>query len=336
MRLFVYEFITGGGLVDRPLPPLLASEGDLMMRALLRDLLDVPGTEVSVMRDARAAPLPSLIDVRVPRSESEARDLFACCVDSADATWIVAPETGGVLEHLAAAVLARGRCLLGSRPPAIAVAASKMRTARALAWRGVPVVPVHDPAAGAPPSLTGPVVLKPDDGAGCADTHVYADRRSALRAWEARDRDPRLVLQPYLEGEAASLCLLVREGRAVILAVNRQHVTREDGVLRFHGCAVNALAAWQPLLADLAQGIAEALPDLWGYVGVDLVLSERGAQVLEINPRLTTSYVGLHDSIGVNPAAWVLALLDEAASLPPPPAARRSVEVAVSRGRGGA
>ncbi len=329
MRLFVYEFITGGGLIDHALPRSLAHEGELMARALLRDLLDVAGTEVCVMRDARSAVLPSGFEVHVPRSESEALARFAHCVDNADATWIIAPETGGVLERLSAEVLARDRYLLGSRPPAIAVAASKTQTARALAWRGVPVVPVHDPAVDTLLSLTGSVVLKPDDGAGCVDTRVYADAASALRDWEARGRDRRLVLQPYIEGEAASVSLLVRDGRAVILSVNRQHVTREGSVLRFHGCGVNALAPWQPLLADLAQGIAEALPDLWGYVGLDLILSEHGAQVLEVNPRLTTSYVGLRESIGINPAAWVLALLDEAVPLPAPPAALRSVEVGV-------
>jgi predicted ATP-grasp superfamily ATP-dependent carboligase len=32
--------------------------------------------------------------------------------------------------------------------------------------------------------------------------------------------------------------------------------------------------------------------------------------VLEVNPRLTTSYVGLGAAIGMNPAALVLSLLD--------------------------
>ena len=238
------------------------------------------------------------------------------------------PRPTGVLERLSAEVMARGGRLLGSRPPAIAVAASKTRTAAALARRGVPIVPVFDPA-GAVPPFTGPAVLKPDDGAGCIDTRVYCDLETARIDWDARGRDPRSVLQPFVEGEAASLSLLVRNGRAVILGVNRQHVTRHGGLLQFHGCSVNGLASWQAPLASLAQGIAEALPDLWGYVGVDLILSDAGAMVLEVNPRLTTSYVGLRESLGVNPAAWVLGLLDDTAPLPAPPAALRSVEVDV-------
>ena len=51
--------------------------------------------------------------------------------------------------------------------------------------------------------------------------------------------------------------------------------------------------------------------------------------MLEVNPRLTTSYVGLCESIGANPAAWVLGLLDDTAPLPAPPAALRRVEISV-------
>jgi predicted ATP-grasp superfamily ATP-dependent carboligase len=52
------------------------------------------------------------------------------------------------------------------------------------------------------------------------------------------------------------------------------------------------------------------MPDLWGYVGIDLIDGATGPLVLEVNPRLTTSYVGLARAIRMNPAALVLGLLD--------------------------
>jgi len=44
-------------------------------------------------------------------------------------------------------------------------------------------------------------------------------------------------------------------------------------------------------------------------VGIDLVRTEQGLVMLEINPRLTTSYAGLRRALGVNPAGLVLASL---------------------------
>ncbi|HEU5303158.1 MAG TPA: ATP-grasp domain-containing protein, partial [Gemmatimonadales bacterium] len=62
-----------------------------------------------------------------------------------------------------------------------------------------------------------------------------------------------------------------------------------------------------------------------GYVGVDLILTRHGPAVLEINPRLTTSYCGLRQAVGVNTAAVVL-------SLPPRPCGYAD-DPAVPRGR---
>ena len=49
-----------------------------------------------------------------------------------------------------------------------------------------------------------------------------------------------------------------------------------------------------------------------GYLGVDLVLGAdaagSGDRVIEINPRLTTSYVGLRESLDGNLAAAMLAV----------------------------
>ncbi len=41
---------------------------------------------------------------------------------------------------------------------------------------------------------------------------------------------------------------------------------------------------------------------LRGYVGVDLVLAEDKPFVIDVNPRLTTSYVGLSGAAGFNVA----------------------------------
>jgi len=50
------------------------------------------------------------------------------------------------------------------------------------------------------------------------------------------------------------------------------------------------------------------MPGLWGLCGVDFVETGAGPVVIEVNPRLTTSYAGLHRAIGINPAHLVLEL----------------------------
>jgi predicted ATP-grasp superfamily ATP-dependent carboligase len=52
------------------------------------------------------------------------------------------------------------------------------------------------------------------------------------------------------------------------------------------------------------------VPGLAGFVGVDLVLADGGPVVVEINPRLTTAYLGLRRACAANVAALALEALD--------------------------
>ena len=53
---------------------------------------------------------------------------------------------------------------------------------------------------------------------------LFADLRAAVHWLESRGDAPRYVLQPYMQGEPLSLSALAREGRAVLLSVNRQDI----------------------------------------------------------------------------------------------------------------
>lgn len=103
-----------------------------------------------------------------------------------------------------------------------------------------------------------------------------------------------------------------------------------DNRFHFLGSVVNGLADDDGALARLAQQVAAAIPSLWGYVGVDFVLTANGAMVLDVNPRLTAAYAGLHASIGCNPAGLVLDLLKNPAAMAAPPGMRRAVSVDVA------
>ena len=51
------------------------------------------------------------------------------------------------------------------------------------------------------------------------------------------------MIQPWLEGEAASLSLLCREGQAQLLSCNRQLIEVVDNGIRYRGSLLNGMAA---------------------------------------------------------------------------------------------
>ncbi|MHB1231886.1 MAG: ATP-grasp domain-containing protein [Burkholderiales bacterium] len=307
MRLFVYEHITGGGLLGARLPPALLREGEAMLHALLDDLVQIDALEISILRDFRLPAPPHGVTVRTPHSATAFAPMFDACLAAADAVWPIAPESGGTLEALSLRIQNSGKRLLGSSPDAVHIASSKIATARILASAGIPAVPTHYSVNGLE-CYQGPVVVKPDDGAGCQQTY-YFDDASAAKQWLEARSESGYVVQPYLPGTALSLSLLCRSGHARVLSCNRQRVAVREGMFHFDGTETGAGgdgAAYR----GLADAIAHALPGLWGYAGVDFIASKQGPVVLEINPRLTTSYAGLGQAAGVNPARLVLGLAD--------------------------
>ena len=326
MRVFVYEHLTGGGLLlrDDELAPL-AGEGDMMIRALLRDLAEIPGIEPVVLRDPRLE-TDLQATVLVPRSAGDLWPCFQRALQMSDAAWPIAPEQDGWLERVTQAVVDSGRALLNSRAPAVRLAASKLATSRALVAAGVAVVPTFARPDEVPPQAAA-LVAKPDDGAGCVDTFVLRDR-SAPSRWALEHS----VYQPLVEGEPRSLCVLCCDGGARLISCNRQHIVEENGKLEFAGVTANALGDDDGSYARLAQAVAAAIPGLWGHVGIDFIETARGPVVIEVNPRMTTACVGLRAALGSSVGALVVGLPDSLlGSTLAPAGSGRAVHVRVPR-----
>lgn len=314
MRVFLCEFVTAGGLRGEPLPASLAREGRMMRDAMLVDLCDIPGVSVATTVDDRL-PAPDGVDARPIAAGDDPWTLWRAMASAADVAWIVAPETDGALFSLATLCADAGARVLGPTPSAIALTTSKRETARRLAEAGV-ATPETYPLGALPKGLAGPFVSKPDDGAGCDDTRLWEERPFALPGGH--------VVQPYVEGVAASLTVLGAGGGARLLAANRQHVTLNEGAFAFEGLAVGALADEDGALAELADSVAAAIPGLDGLFGIDVVLTQDGPVVIEVNPRMTTAYVGLRRALGVNPLRLLPPFADGSAT---PPERTFAVEV---------
>lgn len=314
MRILVFEAVTGGGMVRDNPSSGLTHEADLMIRALLRDLQQCDGVSIVTTRDYRLPPVDEFQTTVIDRLQ-DPHVAFELVLQSVDAAWVTAPETGGELERLARIVTGNGKALLGCTPDAIAIAASKRATAEALAAAGISVVPTFN-SAEETPQLPGLWMVKPDDGAGA---------EGALRCWDAdaaiEQMRPGFVAQPWIEGDPLSLSLLCSQGGARLLSVNRQGIRIVDDRVELAGITVNAMTDPEGRFAALGQQIARAIPGLFGWVGVDLIVADGELVVLEVNPRLTTSYCGFAQAKGMNIARMVLDLhrtgmLPDAGSIP--------------------
>ncbi|BBL69804.1 ATP-grasp domain-containing protein [Methylogaea oryzae] len=313
MKILLFEYITGGGLAGLELPPGLVREGRAMAVSLACDLLSIAGVSLVVPWDGRL-PLPEYADhprVQLMPVESALsfRNLWRAALERCDAVWPIAPETGGVLSHVCRDVAQSGVRLLNCPPGGVSLATSKRQTVDRLTAHGVPAVPTYR-VREVPAGLPWPRVVKPDDGVGCQDTYVV-ESPAQLENYSAEAASNDWLIQPYVHGAPLSLCALFWRGDAALLTVNRQSMALSDeGAFRLTGCEVNAITDDVGQYSMLTRQIAAAVPELEGYAGVDFIQTASGPVVLEINPRLTSSYSALGRALPCNPAALILNLYE--------------------------
>jgi hypothetical protein len=325
MRLVIYEWCCSGGLAgpDRELVVhpgddvnSLAREGRAMFRALVADAVRDGGFDVVALLD-ESRPLDLLAAARrvvVPRGREI--EMLVAVAPEADGVVLVAPETAGMLAARVESVRAAGGTVLGPSTSFVRLAADKQATIDALAAAGVPVPAGRSLAAGEPwpAGFRLPSVRKARASAGC-DGLVTV-----------RPGDPLPCPAPVatrLEAECAGQpvgvsCLIRPQGVVPFAALVQQFSSgplpgyaggkplRTAGEQRrADGLAVRAVEA----LLRRDPGTARA-----GWVGVDMILGNRpdglDDRVLEVNPRVTTSFVGL---AAAAPASLVRAIVDAAA-----------------------
>jgi predicted ATP-grasp superfamily ATP-dependent carboligase len=287
-KIFLYEFLCAGG--GGNLPPSLRTEGWAMLSALVEDFLKVADLEIWTLLDPHC---PTPLGHRCWRAEpGQEVGFFRQLTGQVDATVVIAPECGGILGERSRWVREEGSQLLGCSPEAIAWTGDKKFLGAHLYRHGVPTPPVLDLVF---PGF--PVVLKPRDGAGSQATFLVEQEKDWSRSWkEARCEMPvsEFLVQPHVRGQAASVAFFLGPSQVIPLPPTAQHLS-EDG--RFH--YLGGRLPLEPTLAtralSLGQRAITCIPGLQGYVGVDLVLGNRSVEdvVIEINPRLTTSYLGL-------------------------------------------
>jgi predicted ATP-grasp superfamily ATP-dependent carboligase len=318
MRVFVYEYLCGGERTG-PGAASLRAEGWAMLAAVLEDFSRCPGVQVvtlvnsSLLRVVARGRPPTSFTASAARPGEE-EPAFRTLARTADFSLIIAPEFDGLLAERCRWVEEEGGRLLGPSAAAVRLTGDKLLLARHLDGRGIPTPPTLPFPSAAPP-LPFPLVCKPRDGAGSQATFLARDPEGlgqAVPRARAEGWPGEMVLQPHVPGRAVSVALLLGPERRLALPAAGQTLSA-DGRFRYQGGSLPLAEELDRRARQLAERAVQAVEGLRGYVGVDLVLGEAadgsGDRVIEINPRLTTSYVGLRRLARFNLAEALLAVV---------------------------
>ncbi len=313
MKILLFEFVTGGGYSGQALPMSLAKEGTMMLQALVKELKLLSHVELVILLDWRFKNLnlTDRADLVVIEKDQHYLPVLQRVWLQCDFFWPIAPETDGILNKLAELSDTANIKTLLSSPAAIRLCTSKFNTFSHLKGYEVDVIDTQYVTGNS--VFSGDMtVIKPDDGVGCEQSFIVSSNNEFKQVFGRLENIDRYVMQPYLTGRSLSLSCLFKRGMGWLLCCNEQHVEITGQRLRLTACQVNIQPERIDDYCSLISRIARAIPGLWGYIGIDLIeLEQQRLTVLEINPRLTTSYCGIYKATGINVAEQVLNLLNQ-------------------------
>ena len=332
MNIFIFEHVCGGAMVDEGLPKELADQGAAMLGSAVSEFIEF-GARVLTTLDHRVDFALNADVVKIIETGKSIEPVFDQLVQEADAALVIAPECDGALERYACRLEQLGAVSLGCDRRSIALCADKLAMARHFEAVGIatpPTVPflVNEP-------IETPAVIKPRFGAGCENTFLWRSVDDFARG----PTEGEWVVQPFVDGTSCSVSLIVsgssgreatrdhhigtgtrspgpaptesgREHRKIPLMAGRQCISQHGQPirLRYDGGHMPLDAALWDRAMDLSTRAASTVPGLSGFVGVDLVLAENPNEdvVIEINPRLTVSFVVLRHLAKTNLAELIV------------------------------
>jgi len=326
VRVFVYEYITGGGLPPgEKVPPSFFEEGAAMVTALAGDFI-AAGHDVRCFQGRSSG--GHLADIAgaemIPiHNELDHRQQLVAAAGWAGKAIVIAPETGGVMlsivQHLAPQVE-----LLSPGEKLVQIATDKVLTNQWLRSCGVPVPNQFALPAGEllRTQLDFPLIAKPRFGAGSEGVHlVYNDAQIA-----AIPVNEFWVLEQLVAGRSVSAAVICGSESWLAMPACTQRFS--GGQFIYSGGECPLPHHLNERATALAVAAVAALPAAAGWVGVDLILGDdssgRDDYVIEVNPRLTTSYIGVRAAIDANPASLMLDLAEGRPVAPPTPVAHVS------------
>ncbi len=297
-----------------------------MLQAVLADLRAWGAVQTVTTQDPRLSgaflPADEIVPLQPDQHQRRLLELASRCT----AALIIAPESEGALGQVSQWLESAAVPLLGSSAAAVSVAADKWQCYQLFQKNAIPtpeswLVRRHEALATA--ARRGlPLVVKPRWGAGAEGVSLVTEMKAWPQAYAGSPEDE-FLLQSYVPGTHASVSLISDGRDSLPLSLNEQQL-RVGIPFAYRGGRIPLDQPLREQALDLAQRAVALIPGLCGYVGVDLVLSPEECSVIEINPRLTTSYVGLRHVIDLNLAEAIWGACRDG-HLPPKPDLKGSI-----------
>ena len=314
-KLFIFEFVAGGGFNKEDIPLSLFCEGFAMLRAAIEDFKKID-FEVETILDERISKLQEILkadNVLIVSNEDNYIDFFKKVLQENAYIFLIAPEFSDILYDLTRLAEKNKKILLSIDSKFVKFASSKLKTYQFFRNHNLfppKTVDIQSHEYGLNEvQLTNdfrrmkkPVVIKPDDGVGSEliyfinDDNDFQHFLKIIKENNEKFQNRNFLMQQYIPGRDASVSLVGTESTPIPICTNAQFMSL-SGITE----PTQYLGGYSPIKEipnSHYKKLVKALEQFKtkGYFGVDILLmSANFYACIEINPRLTTSYLGIRN-----------------------------------------
>jgi len=326
-KLFVFEFISCGGFNQEDIPTSLFCEGFGMLRAIIEDFkaLDF---EIYTLLDYRLASLSQLLKADIIKEVNDDNDYlkkFEDLIKNCEFCFIIAPEFSNILYNLTKIAKDNGKTILSVDLDGITLGTHKLET-----YDFFKASKVNTPLTFIIPwgkqyfssdfvlekfkELKRPLIIKPEDGVGADSIFYFDNKGNIINFFKAPMRKLEItgnyILQEFIAGRDLSVSLIGTKDSTMILTINAQYIDIKNfnSVSEYLG-GYTPVENYQKIKEDISELLKKMdLSKFSSYYGIDFIRkSDNTISLIEINPRLTTSYIGIRNIIDINPAELIWA-----------------------------
>ena len=330
-EIFIFEYVSGGGFNQTNIPSSLFSEGFSMLRTIIDDFKKL-NFKINTMLDIRIDFLSKILNadsIEFINSKLDFLDFFKDLVEKCEFCFIIAPEFSNILKKLTEIVKLKKKKLLSIDVEGIELGASKyntyryfinnkLRTPKTYMIPSKNRFPDKDFVIKKFIEFNKPIIIKPDDGVG-ADSIFYFYKKEHIEKIfnnfsENFDINRKFILQDYIDGKHMSLSLLnyysrdLKKVKYKILSINSQNIkiSNKENTLEYYGghTPVKNYKNLSTKILNMFKTIN--FSKFHGLFGIDFILKNNKIFFIEINPRLTTSYIAFRNVINKNPIELLL------------------------------
>jgi len=317
LDLLVLEHFSSGGVEEtESLPFNILSEGFAMLRTCVDGFSKCKGVRVTTILDNRIKDYSSIFNVKsIELLKGGSLSTFLNNVISDfDACLVIAPESDNILENYSSCIEHK-TCLLAPSPFAINFASNKLKVISLAKKLGIKIPPTvivsrnndFDKTLNPIKALGTPLVVKPVYGCGCEGISFIKnfDTKIIMKAIEKAFNSnkkirPEIIVQKWIEGIPASVSLISNGLNSIPLCLNYQNIeiSKDSPLIHYSGGHCPLIHEKKKEAFKMSQKLLSKIKGIRGYIGVDIVLTDDEIFLMEVNPRITTSFLGQYAFLG--------------------------------------